>query len=152
MAEDKFVIGLTEVKTEVFTINDPSDDIIKSFDVNLLNVSVNVYFETNTAGNKVAVNLEFIYDYGDDARGDLRRLLHYEGVFTFGFDDLKSFSNPETQNIRLPNHVLERLLDLSISTARGIIIAKSTGSFINKYYLPVFDVKRLLGDVETGRN
>src|SRR5690606_40067745 len=73
------------------------DDIIKSFDVNLLNVSVNVYFETNTAGNKVAVNLEFIYDYGDDARGDLRRLLHYEGVFTFGFDDLKSLDRKSTR-------------------------------------------------------
>ncbi len=152
MAEEKFLVGLTEVKTAAFTISEPSDDIIKSFDVGSLDVGVNVYFETNTDSNKVAVHLAFSYDYGDEASGDLLRLLHYEGVFAFGFDDLKSFLDPETKNIRLPNNVLERLLDLAISTARGIIIAKSTGSFMNKYYLPIFDVKRLLKDVDTGRN
>lgn len=146
MAEDKFLVGLTDVKTEAFTVTEPNDDIIKSFNVSFLNVGVNVYFETNTDSNKVAVHLAFSYDYGDETSGDLLRLLHYKGVFAFGFDDLKSFISPETKNVQLPGNVLERLLDLAISTARGIIIAKSTGSFINKYYLPVFDVKRLLKD------
>lgn len=152
MAEDKFIVGLTEVKTEAFTISEPSDDIINSFDVSFLNVGVNANFDTNTDNNTVTVHLVFSYDYGDETSGDLLRLLHYNGSFTFGFDDLKNFINSETKNVRLPNNVLERLLDLSISTARGIIIAKSTGSFINKYYLPVFDVKRLLKDVDNEQN
>lgn len=151
MAEDKFLVGLTDVKTEAFTINDPSDDIIKSFDVDFLNVGIDIHFNTDTENNKVTVHLAFSYDYGDDASGDLLTLLNYNGSFSFRFDDLKNFINAETKNVRLPNNVLERLLDLSISTARGIIIAKSTGSFINKYYLPVFDVKRLLKDVDTGQ-
>jgi hypothetical protein len=152
MAEDNFLVGLTDVKTDALTVNEPNDDIIKSFDVGLLNVGVNVYFETNIDTNKVAVHLAFSYDYGDEASGDLLRLLHYKGVFAFGFDNVKSFVSPETKNVHLPGNVLERLLDLAISTARGIIIAKSDGSFINKYYLPVFDVKRLLKDVNTGLN
>ncbi|SEK81270.1 hypothetical protein [Parapedobacter koreensis] len=146
MTEDKFVIGLTDVKTEAFTINEPSDDIINSFDVGFLNVGVDVYFNTDADNNKVTIHLAFSYDYGDDASGDLLRLFHYKGSFAFELDDLKSLISPETKNVRLPGNVLERLLDLSISTARGIIIAKSTGSFINKYYLPVFDVTRLLKD------
>lgn len=146
MAEDKFVVGLTEVKTEAFTINEPSDDIIKSFDVGFLNVGVNAYFETNAEHGKVAVQLLFDYEYGDEANSDLLPLLHYKGIFVFAFDDLKSLVSGDTDNVRLPGNVLERLLDLSISTARGIIIAKSSGSFINNYYLPVFDVKRLLKD------
>lgn len=149
MAEDKFVVGLTNVKTAAFTVNEPSDDIIKSFDAGFLNVGVNANFDTNTDNNTVTVHLVFSYDYGDETSGDLLRLLHYKGSFAFGFDDLKSLISSETKNVRLPSNVLERLLDLSISTARGIIIAKSTGSFINKYYLPVFDTRRLLKDVDT---
>lgn len=144
MAENKFAVKLAEVRTEEVSCKEPDKRIIESFNDNFLSVGFTSYFGSDIDLNTVTVHLIFNYDYGDEESGDLLRLLNYKGSFDFVFDDLKNYIDPKSNKFRLPDYVLEKLLDISISTARGIIIVKTAGSFINKFYLPVFDPKTLL--------
>jgi len=44
----------------------------------------------------------------------------------------------------LPDDLLTELVGMTYSTARGIIFAKTQGSFLNKFILPVIDTKVLV--------
>ncbi|RQP19276.1 MAG: hypothetical protein EAS52_02785 [Parapedobacter sp.] len=144
MAGNKFAVKLSKVKTEEVSFREPEEKIAKSFNDDFLSVGFASYFGSDIDTNTVTVHLILNYDYGDEESGDLLRLLNYKGSFDFVFDNLKNYIDLKSNELLLPDHVLEKLLDISISTARGIIIVKTAGSFINRFYLPVFDPKTLL--------
>lgn len=147
MAKDNFAVKLSRVKTEKVNYIEPEEVFITSFDENNLHVGFGFYFTHDSQQGLVCVHLNSLYDYGDEASGNLVQLLDYKGYFEFMVHDLKKHLTSNGGNLNLPDYVLAKLLEISISTARGIIIAKTAGSFINQYYLPVFDSEKLLEEL-----
>lgn len=139
-------VRLSNVTSDVFSVWEPDEQFISSFDENLMKVGIGVNFSHSENKKSLTVHLSFSYDY--DAGRELPfRLLAYEGAFEFVIADFDENVSSEDNNLNVNDTILITLLGISISTARGIIIAKSAGNFINKYYLPIFDPKRILQDL-----
>ena len=75
-------------------------------------------------------------------------ILYVQGSFEFHISNIKKNIEQEVDSFKVPDSVMERLTDIAISSARGIIIAKTVGSFVNKFYLPIFDAKMVLKEIK----
>ena len=91
--------------------------------------------------------MHFFYEYNNEIFPETQ-LLNYKGSFDFKIDNLKDTIKVTNDNIQVPDNILITLLTIAISSARGIIIAKTAGAFINKYYLPILDPNEILKNIK----
>ncbi len=143
MGKPAIYVKLHHVKTEEVTFKEPDDVFIEKFSEDNLEVGVGVNFSHDIEKESFIVHLHFFYDYNDGQNPPVK-LLTYKGAFEFIINNLKENIEIKERSFKLPDNVLATLLGISISSARGIIIAKTAGAFINKYYLPIFDPKSIL--------
>ena len=94
-------------------------------------------------GVKYAVHSEDL-DFG------VKYAVHSEDVlecvcrFKFSVVDLKRFIqvNAKDNSVTI-THIMPHLLSVAVGTMRGILIAKTAGTPLAKYPLPMLDIKRL---------
>lgn len=141
-------VKLTQVKTEEITFKEPDEEFITSFDERYLQVGIGVKFSPYKENSTLTIHLHFFYEYIRDAEPTIK-LLSYQGAFTYIIDDFNENVTIHDHAVHVTDHILTTLLGISISTARGIIIAKTAGSFINKYYLPIFDPQEILKGIKS---
>lgn len=142
MSDLEFALKLIKVKIEEINFKEPDEDFINNFDENFLKIAVGLKFSHNLEKEVMTVNLNILYDYQKD---DIKTsLLDYKGSFDFHILNLKNLVKIENDSINFPNVILETVAGISISSGRGIIIAKTAGSFVNKFYLPILDTRELL--------
>ncbi|SHM80721.1 hypothetical protein [Flavobacterium xanthum] len=144
MSDLEFALKLIKVKIEEINFKEPDEDFINNFDENFLKISVGLKFSHNLEKEVLTVNLNILYDYQKDDDDIKTSLLDYKGSFDFHIQNLKNLVKIENDSINFPNVILETVAGISISSGRGIIIAKTAGSFVNKFYLPILDTRELL--------
>lgn len=147
MSTSEIVIKLSKVKTEEVTFKEPDDSFISSFNEEYINVGMGVNFSHDIAKESFTVHLNFFYDYSEDESNALK-LLDYKGFFEFKISNLQENIVINDKGFKLSDNVLATLIEISISSARGIIIAKTAGSFINQFYLPILDPKDIIEDIK----
>ena len=140
-------IRLSNVKTEEVTFKEPKQELISSFDESCLNIGIGVQLSNNVEQELITVSLHFFYEYNNEIFPETQ-LLNYKGSFDFKIDNLKDTIKVTNDNIQVPDNILITLLTIAISSARGIIIAKTAGAFINKYYLPILDPNEILKNIK----
>lgn len=144
MSDLEFALKLIKVKIEEINFKEPDENFINNFDENFLKISVGLKFSHNLEKEVMTVNLNILYDYQKDDDDIKNSLLDYKGSFDYHILNLKNLVKIDNDSINFPNVILETVAGISISSGRGIIIAKTAGSFVNKYYLPILDTRELL--------
>lgn len=147
MSQSGFSIKLSNVHFEEVAFNEPSSDFISTFNDANLKTGLGINFALDAEKDLIIILLQISYDYIDNVQPTLT-LLDFKGSFEFHISNLKESVALEGDNYKIPENVMERLTDVAISSARGIIIAKTAESFINKIYVPIFDVKMILEDMK----
>lgn len=140
-------IRLSNVKIEEVTFKEPKQELISSFDESCLNIGIGVQLSNNIEEELIIISLHFFYEYNNVIFPETQ-LLNFKGSFDFKIDNLKDTIKVMKDNIQVPDNILITLLTIAISSARGIIIAKTAGTFINKYYLPILDPNEILKNIK----
>ena len=65
-------------------------------------------------------------------------------MFVFMINNIESVVKHEKGSTQIDNNVLVILLNISISTLRGIIFEKTKGTVLQKEFLPIINPKMLL--------
>jgi len=144
MSDLEFALKLIKVKIEEINFKEPDEDFINNFEEKFLKIAVGLKFSHNIEKEVMTVNLNILYDYQKEDDDIKTSLLDYKGSFDYHILNLKNLVKIENDSINFPNMILENVAGISISSGRGIIIAKTAGSFVNKFYLPILDVRELL--------
>ena len=146
--KSELYIRLSNVKTEEVTFKEPKQEFIDSFDDSHLNIGIGVQLSNDIDQEMITIGLHFFYEYNDEVNPE-NQLLNYKGAFDFKINNLKDNVQVTDGNIQIPDNILITLLTIAISSARGIIIAKTAGAFINKYYLPILNPEDILENIKT---
>jgi len=145
--KSEIYIKLSNVKTEEVTFKEPKQEFIASFDEAHLNIGIGLKLSNNIEQELISIGLHFFYEYNDEVNPEIQ-LLNYKGTFDFKIGNLKDNVQVTNDNIEVPDNILITLLTIAISSARGIIIAKTAGAFINKYYLPILNPEEILENIK----
>lgn len=113
----------------------------KKFKREDLKVGINMNFDSLDEENILILNILAKYEY--PLGEELLELLRASFAFHFEIEDLKNVISRENDDIQIPDGLALNLMAISLSTARGLIAAKTKGYFINKYYFPIINVKEL---------
>ena len=148
MSNIEFSLRLNKVKIDEFNFKEPDDSFINDFNEEFLKIGLGLKITHNIDDEIIGIHLNIIYDYINEDDHKIK-LIEFKGLFEYKINDLKNIiSDNSNGGINIPNVILETIIGLSISSSRGIIIAKTAGSFLNKLYLPLFNpsdiVKNLL--------
>lgn len=144
MADIEFALKLIKVKIEEINFKEPEENFINNFNEDFLKISVGFKFFHNLDKEILSVSLHILYDYQKEENDLKISLLDYKGTFDFHIKNLNNILKIEKDGTNFPDVILETVLGISISSGRGIIIAKTAGSFVNKFYLPILDARELL--------
>ncbi|MDR7211999.1 hypothetical protein [Flavobacterium piscis] len=144
MSDLEFALKLSKVKIEEINFKEPEEDFINSFDDEFLKIAIGLKFSHNLDKELLSVHLHILYDYQVNEDDSKISLLDYKGLFDFHIKDLENLVEIDNEVLNFPNFILETVAGIAISSGRGIIIAKTAGAFINKFYLPILDTRELL--------
>lgn len=125
-----------------FSLIEPGKDIRSEFNPELLKLGINIEFSSNVENNIFLIILTIINKY--ELAGKEITLLDLDFLSEFEISDMKSVIKIENENFNIPDELLINFISLTYSSARGIIFAKTQGSYLNQYILPVIDPKVLL--------
>ena len=73
-------------------------------------------------------------------------ILNLELLFVFNIDNMERFVNIDTENKQLKFNadLIPTFINVAIGTMRGIIVAKTAGTSLAKYPLPMLDAQAVL--------
>lgn len=134
-------IRLNSIKEEEFKFSEKDIDSIES---KLLTLGFLIAYEVDVKKNIFATKLTVIYNY--KLNKEDRELLRFTIVVKFKVDDLKNVAkyNEDDKSFNVTNEMLITFLGIAISSARGMLVYKLSGTILSKYYLPLVDVKEML--------
>ena len=143
-----FTLKINKVKIEEINFREPNDSLINSFDENQLSIHINTSYTYKLEEEEVTVSMIVIYDYKNENEKKAQELLNYKGSFEFKIGNLNEIVKKNDIGIDVPDGILEIITGVAISSARGIIIAKTAGSFINQFYLPLVSPQSIIAQLK----
>ena len=143
-----FTLKINKVKIEEFNFREPNDLLIKNFDENQLTIHINTSYSYKMEDEEVTVSLGVIYEYKNENEKKTQELLNYKGSFEFKIGNLNEIIKKNSIGIDMPDGILEIITGVAISSARGIIISKTAGSFINQFYLPLVSPQEIIAQLK----
>ncbi len=133
----EFPFRIYNIKTNSFAEREIDEDEAESFDETKLGFVFRPSFAYDEELKLVKVNIVVSYEY----EGNQLLKIDTDTIFEFiSFDGILVKDGSEDKN------VLATLLGIAFSTVRGIIINRTVGSFINKFYLPVINPTEIIND------
>lgn len=92
---------------------------------------------------KVFIHTEYIYHL-DESDRKLKRIFHGDFIAEFKFSNPKEVLTIKAKKVRINKEALEIVLGLMIPTTRGYLLARTRGSIIQNYPLPVIYPSELI--------
>ncbi len=135
-----------------FNLIEPGIDITTGFDTQNLKVGTNIDFAFNMEQNGFQVIFSLGYQY--DLKGSLISLLELVVLSDFVIKDMKNVVEIRNEAVHIPDELLINLVRITYSSIRGIVFAKTQGSYLNKFILPLIDpgalIRKKLDSYRTG--
>jgi len=147
----QFLIQLQEIKESDFFCKDIPVEQQEQIKEKEIRIGFGVKFESNQQNKTITLGFQVTYEC--DHQGEKCQLLKYEMFTTFlihNFDEVCVKS--ESEETLIDDGLLITLLGVVIGTARGMIVAKTAGHFINKYYLPIINPQEMYKSMFVKRN
>ncbi len=127
--------GIKEIKTIRFSLNDiPELDSIQNENVHFQIIPATfVNYEEKIIGFDIIITV-----YVDK---EVKKIVcELIARVSFIVNNLKDIVPGKGKNApKLPDHFMQTLLSISLSTIRGILFSKTEGSILNKFYLPILN-------------
>jgi len=133
----EFPFRIYNIKTNSFAEQEIDEEEAKVFDETKLGFNFTPSFSYDEDLKLVKVNIVVAYEYEE------KQLLKIDTDTVFEFISFDGFLVKEDS---VDKKVLATLLGIAFSTVRGIIINRTIGSFINKFYLPIINPTEIIND------
>lgn len=135
----EFPFRIYNIKTNSFAEREIDEEDAKFFDETKLDFILKPSFAYDEELKLVKVNIVVSYEY----EGNKLLQIDTDTIFEFiSFEGFLIKDGAEDKNM------LATLLGIAFSTVRGIIINRTVGSFINKFYLPIINPTAIVNDNE----
>jgi hypothetical protein len=142
LSEKSITFTLQGIGIVRFSIVEPGLDIISGFDVLKLKHGIKVDFAYNLKENSFQVIMTIVYHY--ELKENIIQLLELVFMTNFQILELSKHIEIDGNNFKIPNDLLVNFVSIVYSTARGILYAKTQGSFLNQFILPLIDPKVII--------
>lgn len=144
--------SITKVKTLEFNISELPKEIIGDFNVNNIHLRFGVLFSYNISSNLFAVILNINFVYKIDNFEFI--LLKFKNIIEFRIDNLKNILiiKSESDFDFKEDCILEMLFSISFSTTRGLLISKTSDTYLSNIYLPIINPTEVIKDMKKIKN
>lgn len=135
-------IAINSIKEEEFKFSDKN---LESIDSKLLSLGFQLGFKVELKKNFFTVTFTVVYNYGTS--GDEIQLLKFTTLTKFKVKGLKKivkFEEGNEDKFQIPDPIMMTFVGAAISSARGMLAYKLSGTILSDYYLPLIDVQELL--------
>ena len=135
-------IGIISIKEEEFRFSDKNLD---SIDSKLLSLGFHLAFKIDIKKSFFTVRFTVLYNY--DVKDKKTELLKFTTITKFKVKGLKKivkFDEEDEDKFQMPDPLMITFAGAAISSARGMLAYKLSGTILSDYYLPLIDIQELL--------
>lgn len=129
----EYPFRIIDLKTNSFFVQEVDDDEIENFDAKKLEFGIRPSFGFDEKSNVIKVNFIISYNYNE------------KEILKIDVDTIFECVSGEDFDMKNKN-LLAILLGISFSTIRGIILNRTIGNFINKFYLPIINPTEIINE------
>lgn len=129
----EYPFRIIDLKTNSFFVQEVDDDEIENFDAKKLEFGIRPSFGFDEKSNVIKVNFIISYNYNE------------KEILKIDVDTIFECASGEDFGMKNKN-LLAILLGISFSTIRGIILNRTIGNFINKFYLPIINPTEIINE------
>lgn len=140
MKESRIEIALTESSEIKFMLNIPNEGI----DVNVLKFGYINNVTLNLANQTLTVDFGVQYAYKDEPVLECR----YAFLYSYKSPDEVELVVQTENGFNINNDLMNIILNVATGAIRGIMIARTAGTLLAKYPLPLLDSKTLMHTVK----
>lgn len=131
----KVKFNFKEIKTLSFNFKEPDHSIAKDTHIQFKYESK---FMIRPESDEIIIRLKIkAVEQDDNILGSI------EVEFIYQVKNLKQFETKENE-IEIPDNLLRTLIFLTVSTTRGILFEKGTGTVLEKFIFPPIEIKPLI--------
>lgn len=132
---------LLKVKEVGFCLNTEAIDSISDFDINKLQIEFGFKADPKLDVNIFTLSILVRYMYEIDAK--LERIAELSTANVFEINDLSSFIKCNDEGIQDVSGILPTLVGVAVGTLRGLLLAKTAGTILSDYPLPIVNPTEL---------
>ena len=138
MENTKYEIGIVKIKEESYNFKNLDPKLIEDFDSNNLLIGLKFKFDLGEIDDRFIISMNIKYTY--KIHNAEIEILNVICSFEFRISNFKSiYKELSPGELDIPDHLIEPLVGICISSMRGVIAVKTAGSFLADYPLPIFD-------------
>lgn len=141
-------IAINSIKEEEFKF---SDNDLDSIDSKLLSIGFHLGFKVDVKKSFFTVKFTVVYNYDNDNDKEIQ-LLKFTTLTKFKVKGLKkivNFNEEDDDKFQIPDPIMMTFVGAAISTTRGMLAYKLSGTLLSDYYLPLIDVQELLKNYDS---
>lgn len=132
-------IALTNCREIRFMLNAPNEDV----NANTLKFGIINNVIPNVVEKNIIVDFGVQYSYNNEAVLECRYAFQFDYVESNDGELIQTTDN----GIQMPEDIMKAIINISSGAIRGIMIARTIGSSLSKFPLPLLDLGRLMKDV-----
>ncbi|MDB9955081.1 hypothetical protein OAD49_05975 [Flavobacteriaceae bacterium] len=136
-------IAISSIKEEEFKF---SDNDIDSIDEKSLSIGFHLGFNVDVKKSSFTVKFTVVFNY-DKKNDKYIQLLKFTTLTKFKVKGLKKIVNFDEENddkFEIPDPIMVTFVGAAISSTRGMLAYKLSGTILSDYYLPLIDVQEML--------
>lgn len=137
-------IKIKSIKEEEFKFSDLN---LNEIDSDHLLLGFHLNFKVNVEENIFSVKLTVVYNYEVKEEENPLELMKYTTVTTFDVKKLKEivkFDEEDSDKYDIPDSLMVTFVGTAVSSTRGMLVNKLSGTILSSFYLPLVDIKELL--------
>lgn len=137
-------VKIKSIKEEEFKFTDLN---LKEIESDHLLLGFHLGFKVNVEENTFSVKLTVVYNYEDKDSDNPKELMKYTTVTTFdvkGLNKIVKFNEEDNDKYDIPDSLVITFVGTAVSSTRGMLVNKLSGTILSDFYLPLVDVKQLL--------
>lgn len=142
--ENKILMSLITFKEVNFSLRDIG--YLDNIAVNRNRLLFDVDFDVRLKEKEhveILLHIEYVHLIDENTK-ELTPIFHGDFISIFKMDAVREYLATEGENVLLKKEVLESMLGITVSTTRGYLLAKTKGSAIYDFPLPIIYPQELI--------
>jgi len=136
-------IAISSIKEEEFKF---SDNNLDSIDSKSLSLGFHLGFNVDIKESFFTVKFTIVYNYNNKSDNNIQ-LLKFTTLTKYkvkGLKNIVKFDEEDDDKFEIPDPIMITFVGTAISSTRGMLAYKLSGTILSDYYLPLIDVQKLL--------